>query len=580
MKMSRLVGTPSEPADPASIPAAAETLVAARHGVVGLRDAVDRPRGALGRRPADAVVTDERRPTGRTSSTSPASWRPAERRRSSSFTAHLETDGAAAGWWRELAHHADIVYESYFDAPRIYALGPAARQPRAARCDATADPPPRGDSASTARAPRADPRLPLEARDERPRGSPAAGRLAPVREAQRSRRTAGRDRGGRRLDLVVGLGHVRRGSGPTRTSPLPRASTCGRATRASATRRRARPFDTSLTDGQLLLPEGVQLRLPGRDGVPRRPCGGSRAVCRRRPGGVDRARDQRRALRRAVPVRSRTTQRAERTLVESRHRGSSSPLPTRALEARADTVRRPCALADRICACAALGHRPRRGEARGRGRVRALRPRRASRARSGRSRRTASRRSRRSRGRSCGRAGPPGRTGAAAGRARTSDSPRPSCRTSMIDYARVQADQVGEGERAHGMRETELRDRVDRLGLGDALQQRVRGLVDERHQDAIGDEAREVARLGGRLAEVVARARRSPRAVSSEVCRPRITSTSFSTGTGLKKCMPITCSGLAGHRGERRDRNRGGVRGENRLRRAERLVRAPEQRPP
>src|SRR5262249_55458437 len=33
------------------------------------------------------------------------------------------------------------------------------------------------------------------------------------------------------------------------------------------------------------------------------------------------------------------------------------------------------------------------------------------------------------------------------------------------------------------------------------------------------------------------------RAVSSEVSRPRITSTSFSSGTGLKKCMPITCCG-------------------------------------
>src|SRR3954451_8204655 len=32
-------------------------------------------------------------------------------------------------------------------------------------------------------------------------------------------------------------------------------------------------------------------------------------------------------------------------------------------------------------------------------------------------------------------------------------------------------------------------------------------------------------------------------AVSSEVSSPRITSTSFRTGTGLKKCMPITCAG-------------------------------------
>ena len=33
------------------------------------------------------------------------------------------------------------------------------------------------------------------------------------------------------------------------------------------------------------------------------------------------------------------------------------------------------------------------------------------------------------------------------------------------------------------------------------------------------------------------------RAVSSEVSRPRTISTSFSTGTGLKKCIPITLSG-------------------------------------
>src|SRR5438309_235648 len=33
------------------------------------------------------------------------------------------------------------------------------------------------------------------------------------------------------------------------------------------------------------------------------------------------------------------------------------------------------------------------------------------------------------------------------------------------------------------------------------------------------------------------------RAVSSEVSRPRTISTSFNTGTGLKKCIPITLSG-------------------------------------
>src|SRR6478752_4157935 len=52
------------------------------------------------------------------------------------------------------------------------------------------------------------------------------------------------------------------------------------------------------------------------------------------------------------------------------------------------------------------------------------------------------------------------------------------------------------------MREPELRNEVNRLGIADALQQRVRSLVHERHQDAIRDEAREVARLGGLLTEV------------------------------------------------------------------------------
>ena len=133
--------------------------------------------------------------------------------------------------------------------------------------------------------------------------------------------------------------------------------------------------------------------------------------------------------------------------------------------------------------------------------------------------------------------------------------------------ARVEPDQVGERERPHRMREAELRDRVDRLRLGDAFQQRVRGLVDERHQDAVRDEAREVVRLGRLLAEIARRAATIAAAVSSDVCTARITSTSFSTGTGLKKCMPITRSGRRGRRGERRDRDRRRVRGEDRARR-------------
>ena len=65
------------------------------------------------------------------------------------------------------------------------------------------------------------------------------------------------------------------------------------------------------------------------------------------------------------------------------------------------------------------------------------------------------------------------------------------------------------------------------------------------------------------------------RAVSSEVSGVRTTSTSAITGTGLKKCMPITLVGPAGDRGQRGDRDGRRVRREDRVRR-ERLVGAAE----
>ena len=65
-----------------------------------------------------------------------------------------------------------------------------------------------------------------------------------------------------------------------------------------------------------------------------------------------------------------------------------------------------------------------------------------------------------------------------------------------------------------------------------------------------------------------AASRRSRRRSRRRSARARMTSTSFSTGTGLKKCMPITWSGRAVDGGERGDRDRGRVRGEDRVRRA------------
>ncbi len=68
--------------------------------------------------------------------------------------------------------------------------------------------------------------------------------------------------------------------------------------------------------------------------------------------------------------------------------------------------------------------------------------------------------------------------------------------------AGVEPDQVGERERAERVAEAEPGDGVDRLGLGDPGRERVDRLVDERHQDPVGDEAGDVARLDRLLAEV------------------------------------------------------------------------------
>src|SRR5688572_31311814 len=68
--------------------------------------------------------------------------------------------------------------------------------------------------------------------------------------------------------------------------------------------------------------------------------------------------------------------------------------------------------------------------------------------------------------------------------------------------ARVQADEIGECERPDRVVEAELRDRVDRVGLGDPVVERPDRLVDEGHEDAVRDEAWEVRGFGRRLLEL------------------------------------------------------------------------------
>ena len=67
-------------------------------------------------------------------------------------------------------------------------------------------------------------------------------------------------------------------------------------------------------------------------------------------------------------------------------------------------------------------------------------------------------------------------------------------------------------------------------GFGHALEERIGRLVDERHEDPVRDEAGQVAGLGRRLPKVERELRVIAAAASSEVSRPRITSTSFQHG--------------------------------------------------
>ena len=84
--------------------------------------------------------------------------------------------------------------------------------------------------------------------------------------------------------------------------------------------------------------------------------------------------------------------------------------------------------------------------------------------------------------------------------------------------------------------------RIDGLRRADALHHREHGLVEHRHQDAVGDEAGVVGGLDRRLAEGLA----DTVAVcieASDVACPRTSSTRVMSGTGLVKWIPRTLSG-------------------------------------
>ena len=100
----------------------------------------------------------------------------------------------------------------------------------------------------------------------------------------------------------------------------------------------------------------------------------------------------------------------------------------------------------------------------------------------------------------------------------------------------------------------------------DALLEGPHRLGEERHQHPVDDEARPVGRDDDAACRDRRRGRGSSSAVASDVAVPRTSSTSGMTGTGLKKCIPTkrAAARRADGRGQRVDRDRARVRGEDR----------------
>jgi hypothetical protein len=319
MKLARLVGTPSAPAEPGSVAAAADELVqraAASSGCATPLIALEELSGA--HLPTPWSPTNS---AYRTNVLELVRQLTARGARPFLFVhGTLELRGAAGAWWQQIAGSADIVYESYFYAPRIHALGPvlgsralriAMRRP-VERLAALGIPPARlGLILGFHSKPGTSGREGLQ---------PLGSWLQFVKlNALAARHVAGE----------LGLGSIWSwGWGtfdPAGADPDKPTAACvylwsRDANLCDAPSRSA--FDTSLVDGQLLLPAGIHCAFPAGM-VP------EAAIERLAPfAGGDRAAltalVTRRALRRAVRLRSGELSRAERWLVAARYRGSYS----------------------------------------------------------------------------------------------------------------------------------------------------------------------------------------------------------------------------------------------------------------
>jgi hypothetical protein len=317
MRLSRMVGTPSEPADPGTVALAADELVqraAASSGCATPLIALEELSGA--HLPTPWSPTNSAYRTNVLELTRQLSARGA---RPFLFVhGTLELRGAAGAWWQQLSGSADIVYESYFHAPRIHALGPvlgsralriAMRRPVSRLAALGIDPA----------------RLGLILGFHSKLGTSGREGLQPVGswlEFVKLNALAARQ-----VATELELGSIWSwgwgtfdAAGADTDKPLAACAYLWTRDQTLCDAPSRALFDTSLVHGQLLLPEGIQCAFP-------RGMISEAAMARLAPfAGSDRAAltalVTRRALRRAVRLRPGEVARAERWLVAARHRGS------------------------------------------------------------------------------------------------------------------------------------------------------------------------------------------------------------------------------------------------------------------
>jgi hypothetical protein len=317
MKLSRMVGTPSAPADPGAVALAAEELLeraAASSGCATPLIALEELSGAS--LPTPWSPTNS---AYRTNVLELARQLTARGARPFLFVhGNLELRGAAGAWWQQLSASADIVYESYFSAPRIHALGPllgsrelriAMRRPMARLAGLGIEPSRLGLILGFHSKPGTSGReglQPLDAWLHFVKLNALAARQVAEELALGSVWSWGWgtfDAAGADPDKPIAACAYLWARDPT---------LCDAPSRAA--------FDTSLVHGQLLLPEGIHCAFPA--GMV-----SEAAVARLAPfAGGDRAAltalVARKLLRKATRVNPSQVVRAERWLVATRYRGS------------------------------------------------------------------------------------------------------------------------------------------------------------------------------------------------------------------------------------------------------------------